>query len=89
MPHKREKGTVWPDVLKTPNGYISIKYQSDLVKWIPEDQTFHVGQTYEDEAATTIVCKICGGQEFKVGQGHCLTAIKCPKCEWELVIHEG
>lgn len=39
--------------------------------------------------APTLRCKICGSTEFTVGSGSYFTAIKCPKCEWELCIHDG
>lgn len=61
-------------------------------KWIAElkdDETFHIGQGYDDFAATTLSCKICGGTEFNVGVGHCFTAIRCPKCGWEVCVHDG
>lgn len=56
---------------------------------IEDDETFHIGQSYEDMAATTIACAYCGGRTFNVGVGSCFTAIRCPSCEWEACIHEG
>lgn len=50
---------------------------------------FHIGQSYEDKAATTIQCTACGSTEFNVGKGSFFTAIRCVKCEWETCIHNG
>ena len=54
-----------------------------------EPTLFHVGQSYEDTPSKKIICGICGGDKFNVGQGNCFTAIRCVKCEWESGIHEG
>lgn len=56
---------------------------------LPEDETFSIGQIYEEEAATTLCCKKCGGRKFYVGQGRYFTAIMCPDCKWETCIHDG
>jgi len=61
----------------------------DVILKLPDDESFDIGQSYERKAATTICCKKCGGREFVVGQGNYHTAIKCPKCEWQLCIHDG
>ena len=61
----------------------------DVLKWPVEDRTFHIGQDYENEAVTTAQCAICGSKEFNVGCGDYYTAIRCPKCGWERMIHEG
>lgn len=53
------------------------------------DTLFHIGQSYEKKPAETLVCKFCGSTEFNVGSGSYYTAIRCPKCEWELNIHNG
>lgn len=55
----------------------------------PEDTTFTIGQSYEDDAVTTLQCRKCGGKEFHVGQGCFYTAIMCIKCRWETAIHAG
>ena len=54
-----------------------------------QDDMFHVGQVYEEEAAETVYCKKCKGTEFNVGQGSWLTVIRCPTCGWEEQIHSG
>lgn len=66
-------------------------YYGDNTDFITEkdDGLFHIGQSYEDTAAETIVCKICGGNEFNIGSGCYFTAIRCTKCEYEICIHEG
>ena len=61
----------------------------DVLKWPRGDTTFHIGQSYEKEAATTAQCAICGSKEFNVGCGDYYTAIRCPTCGWERLIHEG
>ena len=50
---------------------------------------FALGQDYDEKPADTLVCQRCGGDKFLVGQGHCLTVIKCPSCGWEASIHDG
>jgi len=54
-----------------------------------DDGQFQIGQTYDDKANKTLICKKCGSDKFHVGQGDCYTTIKCPKCKWELGIHDG
>ena len=61
----------------------------DVLDMLENDETFHLGQSYEDHAATTLACKKCGSREFNVGTGHYYTAIKCPYCGWEVCIHDG
>ena len=56
---------------------------------LPEDETFIIGQCYENEAATTLSCNKCGSKSFNVGQGTYYTAIKCINCDWQLCIHDG
>jgi hypothetical protein len=54
-----------------------------------EDNTFHIGQVYEDEAAQVLVCAKCKSREFNVGKGSYFTAIRCANCHWEKCIHDG
>ena len=54
-----------------------------------DDETLHIGQCYENEAAKIIQCKICGGKKFNVGQGEYFAAIRCVECHWEVSIHDG
>jgi ribosomal protein S27E len=61
----------------------------DVIKELPDDETFVIGQSYEEYAATTLACKKCGNTAFRVGQGSYFTAIKCTECDWQLCIHEG
>ena len=68
---------------------VSQEDSPDLTKKDAQDETFHIGQCYEEEAATTLVCAKCEGKIFNVGQGSYFTAIRCVKCEWEQCIHDG
>lgn len=61
----------------------------DVLQDLPNDETFIIGQCYEDKAATTLSCKKCGSTSFNVGQGACYTAIKCVNCSWQLCVHLG
>jgi len=88
MPRKREGYGVWP-VYKNQNGRHYDNKIDGLLLLDYEDDTFHIGQSYEDVAATTVECKLCGSRSFNVGEGNYFTAIKCVKCKWELMIHEG
>ena len=56
-----------------------------------QDDLFHVGQSYDKEAAETVYCNRCGGNQFHVGNtpGSYQTVIKCVKCLWEEEIHSG
>lgn len=54
-----------------------------------DDGLFHIGQSYEEDPASTVYCKKCGGNEFYVGTANHYTAIKCKKCRWEHCIHQG
>lgn len=62
---------------------------SDVIKKLPDDKTFIIGQDYKNEVATTICCKKCGSKSFNVGKASHYTAIRCVECEWQLCIHEG
>jgi len=59
--------------------------------WTEDESSdlFTIGQCYEKNAAITLVCVKCGGDEFHVGQGSYYTAIMCTKCQWEKCIHDG
>lgn len=77
---------VWPGKLKfdpltttTPQ----------LFKILDKEETFHIGQCYEIEAAKLVECSVCGGHDFNVGKGGYYTAIRCINCEWETCVHEG
>lgn len=61
----------------------------DVIRMAEEDETFFIGQSYEDCAVTTLACKKCGGKSFNVGQGSYITVIKCISCDWQLDIHNG
>jgi len=73
---------------KKDENYKQPKYD-EVIKELPDDETFIIGQCYEDEAATTMSCKKCGGIAFNVGQGSYYTVIKCISCDWQLCIHDG
>ncbi len=61
----------------------------EVLEEIPDDNTFVIGQGYEERPAKTIRCKNCKGTDFNVGQGSYYTAIRCTTCEWQVCIHEG
>ncbi len=82
-----------------PRGLISkkVKYGNNNGYFTQDDDPleskdrgdFHIGQSYEDKACDTIVCKVCGGDRFIVGSGSYYTALKCPNCEYEVCFHVG
>jgi len=88
--NKKEDWQVfWPGEIHIP-----VKFDWDVIDHDDfytesDEDIFHIGQSYEDEAAKVLKCKICGGMEFNVGRGDYYTAIKCIKCEWELCVHNG
>ncbi len=53
------------------------------------DGKFKVGQCYDDKPAQQLRCAICGGTTFHVAQGSYFTAIRCPVCRYERMIHSG
>jgi len=61
----------------------------EVIKKLPDDDSFQIGQIYDDRPVTTLSCAKCGSDEFMVGQGSYFTAIRCPSCKWELCIHDG
>jgi hypothetical protein len=61
----------------------------DVIKELPEDETFSIGQVWEDCAVTTIACVICGATELNVGIGSFFTAVSCPHCKWQKCVHDG
>lgn len=63
--------------------------QEIVIREVPEDETFHVGQCYDKIAVTTLECENCGSREFNVGQGSFFTVLRCPKCKWESCVHNG
>lgn len=66
-----------------------IPYFDEIIEKDIEDETFVIGQCYEEEAATTLKCKLCGKKEFFVGIGDYYTAISCKNCKWQHCIHDG
>jgi len=50
---------------------------------------FHIGQSYEKKVATQQECTKCGSIEFNIAFGSYYTAVRCPKCGWEVCVHEG
>ena len=68
---------------------IKEKWSYKLYDIDKKDNTFHLGQCYDDHFAYLISCRECGESKLNVGVGHCITIIRCPNCEWEAVIHDG
>ena len=87
MPRRQSKKFKYSHVWGDGNCDIGPGY--DLAKRDHRDTRFHLGQSYSKMCVTTLVCAVCGGYEFNVGQGDYLTVIRCPKCHWELAIHDG
>ena len=56
---------------------------------LTQDDLFHIGQSYQDEACKTYFCVECGSKDFNVGNSSYFTAIRCIKCGWEQLIHDG
>lgn len=76
----KQEHEVWP--LYWIDGASVNKYQKLIT--CTDDDTFHIGQCYENVAAKTIQCVGCDGKEFNVGEGKYFTAIRCVKCKWEM-----
>lgn len=50
---------------------------------------FHLVSDENETRCATIVCRLCGDDQFIVGQKEYYTALKCVRCNYELGIHEG
>ena len=73
-----------------PKGIVKSKYPSkDDYLGEKKEVEFTVKQSYEDTPASTLVCKHCGNDQFKVAQASYFTAVKCVNCEYEIWIHKG
>lgn len=59
----------------------------ELIQTVDNDNTFHIGRSYDHRPVALIKCIICGATDFNVGQGSYFTAIKCKNCEYEICIH--
>lgn len=79
---KRVDADAWVD------GPVDLPYSGDFMEEV-QDDLFHIGQSYEDEACKTIKCRKCGGNKFYLGSASHYTAVKCPNCGWELCFHDG
>ena len=66
-----------------------VLYSDDALTEVPEDTTFSIGQSYQDVAATTLICKFCQGSTFNIGQGSYFTAVKCVQCGQQSCVHDG
>lgn len=53
------------------------------------DGKFQIGQVYDKEPASTLICKKCGTDKFNVGFGTYFTAIRCPNCKYQYCVHNG
>lgn len=84
-----ERGSVMKDCYTKEKGTFSSDDESFRPSSFAENTVFHVGQSYDDKPADTVICKECGSDKFNVGHGSCLTAIRCVVCEWEKVVHDG
>lgn len=76
--------------------YIPGKTEADLDEMaygeaLTEDtgEHFHIGQCYEEETARKQRCSVCKSDKLEVAIGSHYTAIRCPKCQWEVCIHDG
>ena len=86
---KKQEET-WPE--NWPGKLTPEQSGDDDSRWavlIESDNTFHIGQCYENQAAKTVKCAFCGSTEFNVGMGSWFTAIRCKNCEWEQCAHSG
>lgn len=73
--------------------YCSLKCKEELQfeenVYERKDREDFVIADYDDAPLETVICKRCGSDEFIVGNAFCVTAIKCKKCKWQRVIHDG
>lgn len=88
MPREKTKGYTY-----LPKGFSITEEEDpdymDFTNLVTADNTFHLGASLDEKAATTLTCQFCGSFEFNVGLGSYTTFIRCVKCKWEQPIHEG
>jgi len=62
-----------------------------LAKLYTESATekMRIKQSYADTFPKLFICYRCGGNQFNVASEEHFTAIRCPKCLWELCVHDG
>ncbi len=63
------------------------KCNDDFIEELPYDDTFTIG--YYGTSAILLRCKICKTTKLNVGTGDCITYLRCPNCEWEILWHYG
>ena len=88
MARVKQQNDRWPRAWINGKPHKDINVEK-LARSVDEDDTFHLGQCYENTAAKTVECAKCGSREFNVGSGSYFTAIRCPKCGWEVCFHDG
>lgn len=54
-----------------------------------ERNDFHIVRGTGGVSCSTLVCRICGNENLRVGQGAFYTAVKCDNCDYEIGVHEG
>ena len=85
--YTKEKGIHDPEDLIDYDNYIEPEklYSREVAA-----TTFNIDDGYKpSQIPKKLICKSCGGDDFKVGQAYCFTAIKCAKCDWEECVHDG
>ena len=88
---KGDLGNIWiPNSLLPKDEKVdSLDLWDDYECYRPTNKKkFHIGGNH-DSPARTMECVYCGGIDFHVGYRSFYTAIKCVKCGWEKMIHEG
>lgn len=66
--------------------------EESCIKEMRLRKDFTIGHSYgkdDERPARTIACKKCGCYKLIVGRGSYFTAVKCPRCNWEVCIHQG
>ena len=77
------------DLIKLIKNIVNDLYDLEELTTDVENNDFSIGQSYTKTVCATVTCSACGSDKLIVGVDDCYTAIKCPKCEWEMCIHEG
>jgi DNA-directed RNA polymerase subunit RPC12/RpoP len=52
-------------------------------------ESMKIKQVYAETFPKLFVCHRCGGDQFNVASEEHFTAIRCPKCLWEVCVHDG
>lgn len=67
----------------------AIRYNEPFLLRDHPSKKMRLKQSYAHRKPPLLVCNRCDGESFQVANEEHLTVIRCVKCLWEAVIHDG